>query len=625
MINGRTLASLRAELAVAGKSAVSKAADCSGLCLPKMVVESAAQVLHQADKARLQLGLHRYAVEDREFIDDVIVKGIKEPPVVVPFLFDAGDEGSGWVLQAVDGARRTSASQQVLSQLTGRNTRLALAHWANGKGGFTIRDMTAADVAKVRELLAFEDSWLKSLFPNACGNSEQDKRRVQEWYDTVASRSSLIRSVHRVRSYYAFVVLYVQPFPSVKKANPAWHVVQDSVRQRHMPKAAPKQWELQDVWALYALEVIDGLMEVGSFTEIQRNVLLNPSAVSLGDALPTHHARPYRNKLVAIADMAAKICGAGSLAIANMVLSNNQERKTTQTRGQIVGAHARLMLQRQNEAVGASIASTITSMCRDRAFYQTDEHPLRVKWFDVIHKDPDELLERALAELVTRYNLEPQKVQAVGGFGPHQRALGFLGGLALAVNPVLIGKDEHLTRTGRGGRGRRSSDIGRHDPGVLLRNMMSKHDGLAYLRQLLAATTAEHCSTSFDHDGEEITETYLRTRFLPKLNSDSESKGATAESQPAEADPVEMWRSLTTNLEIQVDELAQLVTVMRNHQLDGDEVGIAYEQLGLGPETVDSLKPLLSSVSEFLAEAGAFGRIAHKRLVRGADVFVGGR
>jgi hypothetical protein len=613
LINGRTLAWLQATMASAGRVAVLQAVDAETLGLPRLLVNSADQVLEQVDQARRRLGLNAYSGDDREFIDDLLLKGVKEPPLVVPFHVDAGEAGSGWVLEAVDGARRTTATHEILATLTGLDARLATRHWSTGKGGYSIRDMTGADVLKVRQLLNFESGILTGLFPKAWGNSAKDQERVAVWKENIAAHSPAVRAAHRVRTYFAFVVLHVDAFDPTSHMYPSWHVVNDAVRQRHMPRAAAKQWESQDVWALYAMDLIDALVQRGAITNDQREALLNPVAVGFEDIVPVSAKRPYRNRLVAIADLAAKGCTGDTTELANLVLANNQERRHSHERGQIIGAQARLMIGLHEEADGASIASTITSMCKDRLFYKVDSHPLSVKWPEVINKDPAELLTGALRELGTRYNQDVEVRREVGPFGPHQRALGFLGGLALTINPKLMIEDEHLTRTGRGGRGGRDGAIGRHEPAVLLRYMMASDEGLIQLAEIVNSSTLAEPVIPVDRTGSALTETKLRADFLPKAGELSGTFGATAEDKAVESDPLDVWGLMTDALTGMVIQLTEHIKQMKTHELNGSNQGLAVEQQGLPPEVVDNLKPMLGEVSDFLFDAGAFGRIAQRR------------
>ncbi|MGH3697635.1 MAG: hypothetical protein ACRDRX_27265 [Pseudonocardiaceae bacterium] len=613
LINGRTLAWIQATMASAGKVAVLQAVDAETLRLPRLLVNSADQVLDQSDQARRRLGLIAYSGDDREFIDDILLKGVKEPPLVVPFHIDAGEPESGWILEAVDGARRTTATHEILATLTGLDARLATRHWSTGKGEYSIRDMTAADVLKARQLLTFESGALTGLFPKAWGNSAKDHERVTAWEQNIAAHSPAIRAAHRVRTYFAFVVLHVEAFDATSHAHPSWHVVNDAVRQRHMPKAAAKQWQSQDVWALYAMDLIDALADRRVIGNDQREAFLNPAAVGFEDIFPVSAKRPYRNRLVAIADLAAKGCTGNTIELANLVLANNQERRHSHERGQIIGAQARLMIGLHEEADGASIASTITSMCKDRLFYKVESHPLSTKWTEVISKDPAELLTGALGELRTRYNLSIDDRREVGSFGPHQRALGFLGGLALTISPALTSEDEHLTRTGRGGRGGRDATIGRHEPAVLLRTMMASDEGLTQLAVIVNSCTLAEPVIPVDRAGSPLTETKLRTDFLPKAGESKDIFGATAEDRAADSDPLDVWELMTDTLTRMVKQLAVHVNQMKAHELNGFNGGLAFEQQGLPPEVADTLKPMLGEVSGFLFDAGAFGRIAQRR------------
>jgi hypothetical protein len=610
IINGRTLAGLQAKLAAAGATPILTAIDDSTLRLPRLSVKSADQVLHQATWARQRLNLHSYSGDDREFIDDIVIKGIKEPPIVVPVNFDAGASGASWVLEAVDGARRTTASHEIMATIIGEsNPRLATQHWADGKGSFKIRDMTGADVLRARERLQFDSSLLDALFPETVGHSAQDKIREATWIRTVTSRSSAVRAFHRVRTCHAFVVLHVEAFDQHAHKQPAWHVVHDAVRQRHMPKAAPKQWNHQDVWALYALDLVDALVQDGHLNDSQREALLNPAAVTIREA----PSAIYRNRLVAIADFAAKACAYDFRSLTNAVLAKSQERQHSHERAQIIGAHARLMIDRHEDAVGASIASTITSICRHRVFYKTECHPLgnKYKWFNMIDKDPAELHEAALRELVTTYKQTPEEREKVGGFGPHQRALGFLGGLALIMNPQLIKLDENLTRTGRGGRGGRPTDIGKNDPDALLQRMMRSPTGIAELHSILTATIH---GESVEVDGPAaLTETRLRTSYLTGVNRLNETARATAADEAVDQDPLIVWDRLIDQLKDAIGDLTEHVDVMRKHELTGEFTSLAFEEQGMSPEIAAALMPKLSGVSEFLAQAGAFGRIAGGR------------
>ena len=613
LINGRTLAWLQATMASAGKTAVLQAVDAETLQLPRLLVDSADQVLEQSNKARLRLGLNAYSGDDRDFIDDLLLKGIKEPPLVVPFHIDAGEAGSGWILEAVDGARRTTGAHEILATLTGLDARLATRHWSTGKGGYLIRDMTAADVLRARQLLNFELGVLTGLFPKASSNSAKDEERVDAWKQKIAAHSPAIRAAHRVRTYFAFVVLHVDAFNPTSHAHPSWHVVNDAVRQRHMPKAAAKQWESQDVWALYAMDLIDALAACGAISNDERQALLNPAAVDFEDIVPISGKRSYRNRLVAIATLAAKGCTGSTKDLANLVLANNQERRYPHERGRIIGAQARLMLGLHEEADGASIASTITSMCKDRLFYKIDMHPLSIKWTDVISKDPEQLLTGAVGELRTRYNQSVEERREIGPFGPHQRALGFLGGLALIINPALTIEDENLTRTGRGGRRGRDATIGRHEPAVLLRYMMGSVEGLRQLVDIIKCCTLAEPKIPVDQTGFQLTETKLRADFLPKAGELAGAFGATAEDRAAEADPLDMWVLMTDTLTQMVIQVTHHVKQMKTHELNGSNRSLAVEQQGLSPEVVDNLRPMLGEISEFLSEAGAFGRIAQRR------------
>ncbi|MFD6218331.1 hypothetical protein, partial [Nocardia salmonicida] len=585
--------------------------DADELCLPRLLVNSADQVIAQAQEARRLLGLADYRNDDREFIDDLLLKGVKEPPLVVPFLLDAGERGSGWLLQAVDGARRTTAAHEILQTLgAGAAHKAAVHHWSDGRGGSTIRDMTAADVVAARQLLCFEHAPLTGLFPLAVGRSVQDAERVAAWRRNVAHGSLAIRAAHRVRTYFAFVVLHVEAFSPGAFANPTWHVVNDAVRQRHMPKAAAKQWELQDVWALYAIDVLDELEGRGFIDSVQQNALLNPAAVDLVDTTPITADRSYRNRLVAIAHFAAMVCTGATADLTNTVLTKNQERIHSHERAQIVGAQARILLGLHDVADGASIAATITSICKHKIFYKLKCHPLSAKWPNMITKSPDELLERAVQELRTQYNQDPADRADVGGYGPHQRALGLLGGLALVINPVLRTNDEHLTRTGRGGRGHRPGDIGRQDPPLLLQRMMETDEGLAQLAEAIRATTSSYPEMPRDRFGTELTETHLRSGFLPKLG---ESPATPVRNWVDELDGLTAWGMMAGDLRMMVARLAEHVEEMRKHELkEGAVQGFALHLQGLPTDDVKAMRPSLSTVADFLSEAIVFGKFAQR-------------
>lgn len=609
VINGRILAQAQASMSASGLVPILRAIDAEDLRLPRLMVDSADQVIAQAQESRRLLGLAAYRNEDREFIDDLLLKGVKEPPLVVPFLLDGGGQGSGWLLQAVDGARRTTATHEILDNLGAESARrIAVDHWFDRRGGSRIRDMTAADVVAARQLLCFEKAPLTGLFPLAAGRSAHDRDRVVSWKRNVASGSLAIRAAHRVRTYFAFVVLHVQAFAPSAFANPTWHVVNDAVRQRHMPKAAAKQWEPQDVWALYAIDVIDELTDRGFVDSTQQKALLNPSAVDLADAT-TAGSAAYRNRLVAIAHFAALVCTGPTAELTNGVLTKNQERIHSHERAQIVGAQARILLGLHDAADGASIAATITSICRHKIFYKLKAHPLSTKWPDVIAKSPDELLARAVHELQTQYNQHPADRAEVGGYGPHQRALGLLGGIALVINPVLRANDEHLTRTGRGGRGHRAGDIGRQDPPLLLQRMMETDEGLAQLAEAVRSTTSAIPEIPRDRFGTELTETQLRSVFLPKLG---EAPSITVH-QASAPDSLTLWGTMASDLRAIIDRLAQQVDEMREHPLtDGPARGLALRIQGLPDSDVDIMRPKLSKAIEFLSEARVFGELAYR-------------
>ncbi|MFI2279616.1 hypothetical protein [Nocardia beijingensis] len=611
VINGRILAQTQATMSKGGRVPILRAVDAGTLRLPRLVVDSADQVITQAEEARRLLGLADYRNDDREFIDDLLLKGVKEPPLVVPFLIDAADRGSGWLLQAVDGARRTTATHEILHNLgAGAAYKAAVHHWSDGRGGSAIRDMTAADVVSARQLLCFENAPLRGLFPLAAGRSVQDADRVAAWKRNVAAGSLAIRAAHRVRTYFAFVVLHVEAFAPADFPNPVWHVVNDAVRQRHMPKAAAKQWDPQDVWALYAIDVIDELGSRGAIDSVQQNALLNPAAVDLVDTMPVVGDRAYRNRLVAIAHFAALVCTGATVELTNAVLAKNQERIHSHERGQIVGAQARILLGLHNLADGASIAATITSICKHKVFYRLPCHPLPTKWPHVIAKSPDELLERAVHELYTQYNQDAADRADVGGYGPHQRALGLLGGIALVINPALRASDEHLTRTGRGGRGHRPGDISRQDPPILLQRMMETDEGLAQLAEVIRATTSPTPRIPRDRFGTELTETQLRTVFLPKLG---EAPEELVQDWDDELDGLTAWGMMAEGLRTGIAGLANHVEQMRKLELkEGAVQGSVLQLQGLPSEDVDALRPQLSAVADFLTEAKVFGEFARR-------------
>ncbi|SER40228.1 hypothetical protein [Actinokineospora terrae] len=620
MINGRILAQTQAAMAGEEHAPVVRAVDAEALRLPRLLVDSADQVRHQADEARrlLSLDLYKYkGSDDREFIDDLILKGVKEPPLVVPFHLDAGESGSGWLLKAVDGARRTTASQMILHSLTGRDARFAMRHWSDGKGNLEIRDMTATDVLLARRLLTFEESSLTGLFPMASGHTARDQERQDQWRQTIAVRSPAIRAAHRVRTYFAFVVLDVEAFGGATFPHPAWQVVNDAVRQRHMPRAAAKQWAANDVWTLYAIDLIEEFASRGIVDEVERAALLNPRAVDFADITPVSPERPYRNRLAAIAHLATLACTGDTVDITNQVLAENQERRHSHERGQIVGAQARLLLGLHADADGNSISSTITSMCKDKVFYRLDLHPGAMTWAHLIGGSPEDLLAGAIGDMVQRYVQKPADRAEVGPFGPHQRALGFLGGLALVTNPRLLELDEHLTRTGRGGRGGRASTIGRHEPAVLLRHMMSSDEGLRQLAEIVRATTLPVPRVPADADGA-LTETRLRTEFLPELGQSAKDVRFVPHEDTG-LDPRVVWLMMSDQLEELVEGLTEHVAQMRGHEFDDRVVGPALELEGLPVEVVDPLKLKVNELAEFLADASAFWRIARRRTTSVGD------
>ncbi|RJQ73666.1 hypothetical protein D5S17_23840 [Pseudonocardiaceae bacterium YIM PH 21723] len=627
IINGRKQAVVQAEMAKAGLRAIPGAVDSTVLRLPCLKVDSADQVLEQSRVARHELDLLDRNGEQKDFLDQLSDEGVKVPPLIVPFQIDGGDEGRSWSLQAVDGARRTTGSQELVGRVTGASGRLSNRYWSTGKGSYQLRDMAVADIAAVRSWLTFPNSEQQGLFPSAPSTRRVGATVISGWLRDVAARSPEVRSFHRVRTYHAMVIFHVEPFDSDRSVNPVWEVVYDAIAQRHNPKVAPQPWEERDLWALYAMDLLERLCGDGKLTEEAYRALLNPHANDLVDR-PVVSGRPYRNLLVAIADLVGKSCLDTCEDLANKVLEANKEKPSTASRGKMVAMHARLLLPgiykgregKYKKSQLDSIVATIASLSKDDVFYLSEKHPLDRKWPSYIHLDPAVLLDEALGELVTRYNQASEHRVAAGPFGPHQRALGFLAALALTVNPVLVQLNENLTRTGRGGRGRRDVLLGRQDPAVLIRKMMSTPEGLRTLEGILKSTTSPKWSILEASPGVPLTETYLRDRYLPKIG-DGPDRGEFDDGQPPEelADESVTWQRHVDSLERAIADLGKHVAEMESHKLtnsDGD-TEIAYKVVGIYPDNADRLKAKLASVTDFVTKAGVFAEAS--RALRGGS------
>lgn len=407
----------------------------------------------------------------KHMIDWIGQSGILQPPLVVPVKIRLADGRCRWMLSTFDGARRISLATAGLEDLIGYMPYLGL--WSIDEK--TFRDFNEEDAEALKPYLRFASSRLPNGFPPA-----QSGPKFDGWLSSIDDR---VQRFHRCRTVHVDLVLSVRAFSNATEANPLATVVNEYVRFAHIPGAASKDWGQQNVHAKLGLEVLQRFVDDEQISDDAYEDYTGGRFVPLSD---DPDRRPFRNALVAAADLAGLFHGIGERGNSsiNRMLREAAQPASPKKRAAIAGDFAASIIPGVQDKYEPTFVAAYAGLFKGQMFHTLPVGGnTRVTWRSALRQDPDILLERALRVL------EKRKQKAEGTTNdipsPSTIALIALGGLAMMLNPQGSAT-QRLTQTGMGGH----EGSYKGDPHQLLLNMACSESGLRQLHHAVTAVTA---------------------------------------------------------------------------------------------------------------------------------------
>ncbi|MEJ2865972.1 hypothetical protein [Actinomycetospora flava] len=601
LINGRALRRLASKLK-GEVTVITTTSDHANFSLPTMSVHDKNQVMDLLDTQR-ELVMDTYS-HNKEFLDPLARQGVLNPPqVVFTELVDSGGRTS-WTAEAMEGARRTFGSQLLMNELMGRGDAASLAtrHWFDGDG---LRDLTPEDLRQLEKDLLFSSTDAAGYFPG---------RDARDWLDNAAHNDRAAVTWQLLRTMRVELVIAVRPNERTKQRYPhaVSAVVQEFIRSQHVPNKTKRQWDLADVAGQAAITIIDRFDQEDRIDTASRAVWLGQVETSWDASY--RDTASSSNRLVETVRLIAALTvqhgvttatGYDGLRYVNETLGENALPKGPKERARIAASQAVIVLNQANSPWENALAAMLEATFRDPMFWKGREHS-GGNWTTMLGTPLDELAVQASAELatMTRDGGDP--------FGPAQRALAALGAVALATNPKLLVNSDALSRTGRGGGGRRA-DVSAADPPRLLAEMLRSQRGLDQLHDAIYALIAvrEPFIPVDRESGEELTDIWLRDTWLTDGDTDGDDEDARSAYMRMLREIVkkqqESWDE-ASRLRDATDETILDPDLPPDQQTDGAEV--LFETIGVPDDLADEARTLLRQLEEFFVEGRAFGRTA---------------
>ena len=605
LINGRALRRLAARLKGAIK-VVTTTTDHPQFSLPSMQIEDADQVLELVDVQRELLSFQRITSENRDFVGTIATQGVLTPPEIVFCELRATGGGSAWTAQAMEGARRTFAALLILSLFMGRGDAATLAtqHWFSGAGD--MRDLTPQDLHVLDETLLFADTDAAGYFPG---------RDPRVWLDNVAKHQPAAVAWQLLRTMRVNMVIAVDPTERSRQRypQPVSAVVQEFIRSQHVPGKSKRQWDVADVAGQAAIAIIDRFDQEDRIAHGSRSVWLGETDTRW-DAL-YEGASTSTNRLVEATRLIAALTTEGAITIAtgqdglryvNDTLRDNAMPVSPKERARVAASQAVVILDQSDSGRENALAATLESTFRDPMFWKTSEHS-GGNW--------TALLGEPLETLATQASAESEAMRLARtdeSFGPAQRALGALGAVALAANPEMLAKGDALSRTGRGGGGRKAK-VSAADPPRLLAEMLRDQHGIDQLVDAILALVAvrQPIAPVDRHTGEKLTDLELRKVWL----GDGRRPGDHEDPQQSYLD---MLHEILKRQRLSWDEAERLRTATTETIFEPDlpedqrseDAEVLFETIGVPADLAEEARTLLRSLEEFFVDGRAFGRAA---------------
>ncbi len=537
-------------------------------------------------------GLGNYQGSDQDFIDSLALEGIVTAPVVALFRL-ADEEGrEAFLSQTDDGWRRTTASRTALSELLGVDADLTYRHWRDADGGFTIRSHDAESIRMTLEALRFDASRQSGLlFPNG-----RTAKSIGLWRGGIADLNPDVRAFHRLRTVEIELVLAMRPLGGRTQ----FDVFYADMAGRHVPGLNAKDWSKASVEGVVAVRAIDSLVD-GSHgvNAAERDAWLGIHDVPQED---TPDATPFRNRVVAgTALLAALTTDTRRYAVTYQAVKEHGLAKSPKSAATVAAAQTIVVFHVDGSGQEGQVSSTLMSLLMHASLYAEDRHGSS-PWYDLIHDDLGELHKGAIAEMENPVATLDVKV---GEFGPHQRALMALAGVAHITNPVLLEDDASFTRTGRGGR----DGVGKADPINILHKMVRSAEGLERCVEIVEAAAAADPRVPVDAGtGEKMTETWLRRKYLAGPDDGGGTSGGASD------DPLDGWDSDVNLLFELAEELQAMAKELEVREVDRELLGLEKGQEHPGDVMItrygiprgNEIVGALAEVSRIAAMGGGF-------------------
>lgn len=602
LVNGRALRRMASKLKGEVK-VVTTTSDHPVFGLPTMQVQDADQVMDLLDTQRELLGLDSYTSQNKEFLDPLARQGVLNPPqIIFTELIDAGGRTT-WTAEAMEGARRVFGSQLLMNELMGRSDAASLAteHWFDGG----IRDLTPDDLRRLDQELLFASTDAAGYLPG---------RDARDWLENAAHHDRAAVTWQLLRTMRVDLVLAVSPTERTTKRfpNPVSAVVQEFIRSQHVPNKTKRQWALADVAGLAAITIIDRFDQEDLIPSASREVWLGQTQTSWDasyrDADSSTNRLMEAVRLIAALTVQSAVTtadGHDGLRYVNETLTENAMPVSPKERARIAASQAVIVLDQANSPWENALAAMLEATFKDPMFWRGSEHP-GGNWTDLLGTPLEELVVQAAAEL-TSMNRDGDDP-----FGPAQRALAALGGVALASNPKLLVAGDALSRTGRGGGGRRA-DVSAADPPRVLGAMLRSRRGLDQLYDAIYDLIAVHepIVPGDRETGDELTDIWLREQWLGNGRSD-----------PEEEDPRSVYLRILHDIVLKQREswdaadrlrTATDETIIHPDLPDTDQSAgaeILFETIGVPVDLADQARTLLRDLEDFFVEGRAFGKTA---------------
>lgn len=606
LINGRALRRLASRLKGAVK-VVTTTVDHERFCLPAMNVQGPDQVLELLDMQRELLGFQRYTQENKPFLEPLTRQGVLTPAEIVFCRLTDADGGSAWTAQAMEGARRTFASQLIMSLLMGQGdaSTLATQHWFEGTAG--LRDLQPKDLQGLGDELSFPETTAAGYFPG---------RDVRAWFDGVAATQPMAVAWQLLRTMRVNLVIAIDPSERTRRRypQPVSSVVHEFIRTQHVPGKSKRQWEHADVAGQAAIAIIDRFDQENRIAATSRSRWLGESDTTW-DA-PYEDGPSSSNRLIettrliaalTVQDALKKSGGADGLPYVNETLTDNAMPVSPKERAHVAASQAVVVLGQSDSGRENALAATLESTFRHPMFWKAREHTQGDNWSDLIGTPLDDLAAQAASE-----SAEQKRAGEQGHFGPAQRALGALGAVALAANPEMLSHGTALSRTGRGGGGRHGA-VSAADPPRLIDAMLRDQRGIDQLVDAVLALVAVRRPILPVHreTHEPLTDLGLRREWLddPRRGDDDDD--------PVKSYLARLHDILKAHRE-SWDEAERLKIATTETIFDPDlpedqrspDAEVLFETVGVPPEIADEARTLLRDLEEFFVEGRAFGRTA---------------